>query len=117
MSACAICPRSQRGFGWVPVMYPPHDPRRLEGALWFCSRLCQLIHERNKGMIDPSKAERAAMDAATQRAGEYIESVGRADLMTWLPHQFDTLVDVIVTAYTAALRSAADDPGDEVPYP
>jgi hypothetical protein len=115
MSTCAICPRPQRGFGWVPVMYPPHHPKRLEGALWFCSRTCQLLHQRNKGMIDPSNAERAAIDAAVQAAGAYIESVGRTDLMTWLPHQFDALIDVIVTAYTANLRGA-DDP-DEVPYP
>ena len=67
-------------------------------------------------MIDPTRHERAAMNHAVERAGEHIESLGRTDLMTWSPDEFATLIEVIVTAFTARLRELGDDPA-EVPYP
>jgi hypothetical protein len=67
-------------------------------------------------MIDPTRHERAAMNHAVVMAGEYIESLGRTDLMTWSPDEFASLIEVIVTAFTDRLRELGDDPA-EVPYP
>jgi hypothetical protein len=113
---CAICRRGSRGFGWFDPRYGISDPRRTESLRWFCSLVCQEICHRRLGMIDPTRHERAAMDQAVAMAGEYIESLGRTDLMTWSPEDFATLIEVIVTAFTDHLRELGDDPG-EVPSP
>ena len=67
-------------------------------------------------MIDPTRHEQAGMDHAVAIAGEYIESLGRTDLMTWSPDEFAVLIEVIVTAFTDRLRELGEDPA-EVPYP
>jgi hypothetical protein len=113
---CAACRRSTRGFGWFDARFGVGDPRRAASFRWFCSLVCQGICERRLGMIDPTRHERAAMDRAVEMAGEYVESLGRTDLMTWSPEEFATLIEVIVTAFTDRLRGLGDDPG-EVPYP
>ena len=41
-------------------------------------------------------------------AGGYIEALGRTDLIAWTPAEFAALVEVIVTAYTNALRDLMD---------
>jgi Family of unknown function (DUF6511) len=113
---CAVCRRSARGFGWFDPRYGIGDPRRVASLRWFCSLTCQDICRRTRGMIDPTRHERAAMDHAVAMAGEHIESCGRTDLMTWSPQEFSTLIEVVVTAFTDRLRELGDDPA-EVPYP
>ena len=113
---CAVCRRGTRGFGWFNPRFGTSDPRRADSFRWLCSLLCQGICHRRHGMIDPTRHERAAMDHAVEMAGEYIESLGRTDLMAWSPEEFDTLIEVIVTAFTDRLRDLGDDPA-EVPYP
>jgi hypothetical protein len=115
-SICAVCRRSARGLGWFDARFAFGDPRRVESLRWFCSLTCQEICHRRRGMIDPTRDERAAIDHAVAMAGEHIESLGRTDLMTWSREEFDTLIEVIVTAFTDRLRELGDDPG-EVPYP
>jgi hypothetical protein len=113
---CEVCLRGTRGFGWFDSQFGVGDPRRDQTRHWLCSLRCQKICQRRRGMIDPSRHERAAMDHAVAMAGEYIESRGRTDLMSWSPEEFATLADVIVTAFTDRLRELGDDDG-EVPYP
>jgi Family of unknown function (DUF6511) len=113
---CAVCRRGTRGFGWFDARFTLGDPRRVQSLRWFCSLVCQHICHRRRGMIDPSRHERAAMEHAVAMAGEHIESVGRTDVMTWSPEEFATLIEVIVTAFTDRLRELGDDPA-EVPYP
>ena len=113
---CSVCRRDTRGFGWFDVRFAIGDPRREASLRWLCSLACQAICHRRRGMIDPTRHERAAMDHAVAMAGEHIESLGRTDLMTWSAEEFDTLIEVIVTAFTDRLRELGDDPG-EVPFP
>jgi len=113
---CAVCRRGARGFGWFDARFGIGDPRRADSFRWFCSLTCQGVCHRRSGMIDPTRHERAAMDHAVAMAGEYVESLGRTDLMTWSAEEFATLIEVIVTAFTDRLRELGDDP-DEVPYP
>ena len=42
-------------------------------------------------------------------AGEYLESLGRTDLMAWSPEELATLIEVIVTAFTAARCASLGD--------
>jgi hypothetical protein len=75
-----------------------------------CSRQCQDIVARLKGMIDASEHERAALTAAGISGGEYVERTGRTDLTLWSAEEWSVLIDVIVTAYQDHLRAAhADD--------
>ena len=113
---CGVCRRGARGFGWFDARFALGDPRRVESLRWFCSLTCQDICHRRRGMIDPTRYERAAMGHAVATGGEYIESLGRTDLMTWSPEEFAALIEVIVTAFTDHLRELGDDPA-EVPYP
>jgi hypothetical protein len=113
---CAVCRRGTRGFGWFDARFGIADRRRDHSRRRFCSLVCQGIWQRRPGMIDPTRHERAAMDHAVDIAGEYVESLGRTDLMAWSPEEFATLIEVIVTAFTDRLRELGDDPG-EVPYP
>jgi Family of unknown function (DUF6511) len=113
---CPVCLREGRGFGWFDAQFGIGDPRRDQSRRWLCSQLCQEICHRRRGMIDPTRHERAAMDQAVAMAGEHIESLGRTDLMTWSPKEFASLIEVIVTASTDRLRELGDDDG-EVPYP
>jgi Family of unknown function (DUF6511) len=113
---CAVCRRGSRGFGWFDARFALGDSRRVESLRWLCSLGCQGICHRRRGMIDPTRHERASMDHAVAMAGEHIESLGRTDLMTWSPEEFASLIEVIVTAFTNRLRELGDDPA-EVPYP
>jgi len=113
---CAVSRRGNRGLGWFDARFGAGDPRRGRSWRWLCSLTCQTICHRRRGMIDPTRHERAAMDHAVAMAGEYIETLDRTDLMTWSVEEFATLIEVIVTAFTDRLRGLGDDPG-EVPYP
>jgi Family of unknown function (DUF6511) len=113
---CAVCRRGARGFGWFDARFGIGDPRRDHSRRRFCSLVCQGICERRLAMIDPTRHERAAMDHAVDMAGEYVESLGRTDLMAWSPEEFATLIEVIVTAFTDRLRELADRAA-EVPFP
>lgn len=62
-------------------------------------------------MIDPNKHETQALATACQTGGEYVESLAKTDLASFTPAEWETLVDVVVTAFQDALRSAyAQDP-------
>jgi hypothetical protein len=111
-----VCRREARGFGWFDAQLTIGDPRRDQSRRWLCSLTCQNICQRRRGMIDPTRHERAAMEHAVAMAGEHIESLGRTDVMTWSPDEFAALIEVIVTAFTDHLRDLGDDDG-EVPYP
>ncbi len=68
-------------------------------------------------MIDPTPHEQAAIKSAGQVSGEFIESLGKTDLMTWSVEEFLTLVEVIVTAYLdAKVRLDAKDDLDDIPF-
>ena len=113
---CAVCRRGARGFGWFDARLKLADPRRDQSRRWLCSLACQNICHRRRGMIDSTRDERAAMSHAVAMAGEYIESLGRTDLISWSPEEFATLIEVIVTAFTDRLRELADRAA-EVPFP
>jgi Family of unknown function (DUF6511) len=113
---CPVCQRASRGFGWFDAQFGLGDPRRDQSRRWLCSLLCQEICHRRRGMIDPTRHERAAINHAITMAGAHIESIGRTNLMTWSPEEFGALIEMIVTAFTDRLRELGNDDG-EVPYP
>jgi hypothetical protein len=103
---CAVCRREARGFGWFDARYPVTDPRR-DISRTFCSRRCQDICHRRRGMIDPTPNERASMTAGGEAAGDYLESLGKTDLTQLTVAEWQTLIEVIVTGYSETLQALA----------
>jgi Family of unknown function (DUF6511) len=103
---CAICRRDARGFQFVPGVIGVKAPlARL------CSRHCQQLIARRKGMLNPNIHECNALKDAGQAGGVFVETLAKTDLATWSPEEWSQLVDVIVTAFQDSLRTAyADDP-------
>jgi len=104
---CAVCRREPRGFGWFDARFALADRRRDTSRRWLCSRTCQDLCHRRQGMIDPTPNEEAALAAAGAAAGEYLESLGRADLAALSVPEWQTLIEVIVTGYCDRLRDLA----------
>lgn len=104
MTPCPVCHRAARGFG-----FSPHLARIGPGMdLWLCSRACQDIAVRNRGMVNPTEHEVAAMQAAGEQAGEYLESIAKTDLAVMSDDEFMTMIEVIVTGFTDKLRELED---------
>ena len=62
-------------------------------------------------MIDANEHEIAAMMNASDRAGEFIETVGDTDMAEWSPEQWGQFIEVICTGYVDKLidlRSGID---------
>jgi hypothetical protein len=102
----ALCRRDARGSLFAPKSIGSSAP-----AIKLCSRRCQDITARLKGMINPNIHEKNALADASAAGGAYVESLGKTNLATWSPEEWATLVEVIVTRFQDALRTAyADDP-------
>ncbi|MBF0184726.1 MAG: hypothetical protein HQM06_10115 [Magnetococcales bacterium] len=68
-------------------------------------------------MIDPTERELAAITAASPVAGEYIESLGKTDLLHFSVQEFLTLIQVIVSAYLEAKAGFdINNTWDDVPF-
>ena len=103
---CAICRREALGLGFEPRLIWIDAP-----GVNVCSMRCMDIAARLRGMIDPNEHETAALEAASQAGGAFVESLAKTDLVKWSPQEWSGLVDVIVTEYQDTLRPAyADDP-------
>lgn len=103
---CAICRRDARGFLFVPSDIGVNAP-----VARLCSRHCQQLIARRRGMLDPNVHERNALEEAGQAGGAYVEALAKTDLAAWTAGEWSQLVDVIVTAFQDSLRTAyADEP-------
>ena len=72
----------------------------IHGMLVPKSRQASITISRRQGMTDPTDNEIAAIQAASEPAGEYLESLGKTDLASMDEAEWLTLIEVIVTAYT-----------------
>jgi hypothetical protein len=54
-------------------------------------------------MIDANEHELAAMMQASDRAGEFIESLGKTDMAGWSREQWGQFIEVICTGYVDKL--------------
>ncbi len=54
-------------------------------------------------MIDPNPYELTAMRRAGDRAGEFIDAIGRTDMAVWSPAEWAAFIDVICGGYVDAL--------------
>jgi hypothetical protein len=74
-------------------------------------------------MIDPTEHEIAAIEAASEPAGNYIEQwIGKTDMAAWTQDEWLGFLECVVTAYVDAMqRLATKKPNraltsDDVPF-
>lgn len=98
------CGRETRGFYFQqPVTRgKPEKPKH-----WCCSMRCLDAVHKELGMIDPTEHEIAAIEASSEPAGQYIESLGRTDMATWSRDEWMTFLECVVTGYVDHLQQVA----------
>ena len=114
MPLCAVCHREPRGFGWFDATHRVADPRRDRTRRRLCSRTCQDICHRGRGMIDPTPNEQAAMTAGGDAGGAYLESIGKSDLAALTSAEWRQLIEIVVTGYCDTLRELAAQDRDRL---
>lgn len=102
---CAVCYRDCGPLPPIPDWLAPWRDQSERA----CSLVClAALSLRDGKMIDPTENETAALEAAGERAGEYLESLGKSDLAAMSGEEWRTLIEVIVTGFTDRLRELAD---------
>ena len=114
MPLCAVCRREARGYGWFDARFKVCDPRRDRTRRRLCSRTCQDICHRRRGMIDPTPNEQSAMAAGGDAAGAFLESLGKSDLAALSPAEWRQLIEIVVTGYCDTLRELAAQERDRL---
>ena len=98
---CAICRRDTGSDPVVPDWLLPWRDLTVRT----CSIVClSLISLRTKPMIDPTEHEVVALETASDRAGEYLESLGKSDLASLSRDEWMAFLEVVVTGWTDSLR-------------
>lgn len=107
---CQVCGgRGARGFYY-------RKPRTLEPSpkIRCCSMKClDIAYNRQGKMIDPTKKEIAAIEAASVLAGQYIDSIGKTDMATWSEFDWMNFIEAVVTGYSDEMQRLT---ADEVPF-
>jgi hypothetical protein len=104
------CRREAGSFYYQRPVARDKPPRRKVRC---CSMRCLDAAYQNGGiMIDPTEHEIAAIEAASEPAGQYIESLGRSDMATWSRDEWLCFLECVVTGYTDELQrvSGSDKP-------
>ena len=73
VTACNVCRRQARGFGFDPQL-----ARKTGEVKYFCSM-------RHLKMIDPTQNEIDATKVAREFAGQYLAAIGKTDPATLTP--------------------------------
>lgn len=58
-------------------------------------------------LVDKTAAEEAALEAASDRAGEYLDTLPSTDLARMTGEQWKTLVEVIVAGFVEGMQDQA----------
>jgi hypothetical protein len=104
---CAVCRRDVRTdprprHALPSWLEPWREHAYAERA---CSVVCLgIISMRDQPMIDPTEGELAAIEDASDKAGEYLDELNQTDLAKLSREQWLELIQVIVTAFTDKLR-------------
>lgn len=54
-------------------------------------------------MVDPNEVELAAMAEASDRAGEFIEKLGKTDMARWSAGEWHQFIEVVCGGYVESL--------------
>ena len=88
-------------------MNRPHDLKAICDAIlaeWPEARAVTYT-PRERIMVDPTDDEIAALMAASDPAGEYLESIRKTDLAKMSQDEWFCFLEVVVTGYQSKLQS------------
>lgn len=68
-----------------------------------CSLTCLRIWGDIRTMTDPNAVELAAMAHASDKAGEYIEALGKTDMALWSQQEWASFIEAVCGGYVDAL--------------
>ena len=105
---CVICRRASTGIGF-------HD-RSARPEVWasFCSMECSevyMVARRKK--IGLTQDEANAAQIGGKLAGQYLEQIGKSDMMTMTRPEWARFCHILIEGYTAELQRQADS---KVPF-
>lgn len=96
---CRTCERAAPFWGWQH----PFRTVRMHAVAPTCSMTCSFIWGDIRAVTDPNAIELAAMAHASDRAGEYIESLRKTDMAKWTPDEWASFIEVICGGYVDSL--------------
>lgn len=99
---CRVCNRA----AWLWGLGHRERTARAHMTVPTCSRICLLIWGDTRAMTDPNAIELAAMAHASDRAGEYIESLGKSDMARWSAAEWASFIETICGGYVESLCAA-----------
>lgn len=99
---CRNCDRTAWLWGW---QHPPRTARAHMIAPT-CSRTCLNIWGDIRAVTDPNALELAAMAAASDRAGEYIEALRKTDMAKWSQTEWASFIETVCGGYVDSLCAA-----------
>lgn len=111
--SCAVCGRDQRGYGYGrPKSIDPFS----KGQIWSaCSIRClDIIYVRGGDVFNLTHFEKQGIDAASAAAGEYLEQIGKTDLATMTPEEWNSLLSLIFVKTAAEIQRLSDE--NAVPF-
>ncbi|MFH6786294.1 MULTISPECIES: DUF6511 domain-containing protein [Methylobacterium] len=97
---CGVCRRrANTGFGWAgkqgrPVLWLCDSPE--------CGRAARSVYEMPT--IELDRYEQRARDAAGERAGAFLDAIGKTDLATLTPEEWATFLQQVVVGFEDELR-------------
>lgn len=71
-----------------------------------CSMTCSFIWGDIRAVTDPNAIELAAMAHASDRAGEFIEALGKTDMARWSAGEWASFIEAICGGYVDSLCAA-----------
>lgn len=108
--SCAVCGRAGRGYGFI-VRWGANKGQTLPA----CSMRClDIIALEGRNMFKLNHFENQAIDAASDKAGAYLEKIGKIDLATLSAEEWYELLKTVFVASTAEIQRLTDE--DAVPF-
>jgi Family of unknown function (DUF6511) len=123
--ALCFCGREARGFYYQRPVAPPRVPPKESGSFVEpraappkvrCCSMARLdvAHKMRGTMPNLTKWEAAAIEAASDPAGEYIEATGTTDMATWSAETWFGFLECVIAAYARRMRELAES--GEAPF-
>lgn len=106
---CAVCRRPAVGYGYKP-------PNRDTAIAWVCNDPeCLAIAKDSFAMKQEEfgRVENMAMTEGGNAGGAYLDSIGKTDLATLTPAEWEEFLKTVIAGYRVALKIKLRD---EAPF-